>query len=45
MELPTLRGDDLCGIFVSNKHLDVVVHAHPAQPGTSSRSSYTNLPT
>lgn len=29
MELPTLRGDDLCGMFVSYEHLDVVVHAPP----------------
>lgn len=29
MELPTLRGDDLCGMFVAYEHLDVVVHAPP----------------
>lgn len=29
MELPTLRGDDLCGMCVSYEHLDVVVHAPP----------------
>lgn len=29
MELPTLRGDDLCGMFVSYERLDVVVHAPP----------------
>lgn len=29
MELPTLHGNDLCGMFVSYEQLDVVVHAPP----------------
>lgn len=29
IELPTLHGNDLCGLFVSYEHLDVVVHAPP----------------
>lgn len=29
VELPTLRGNDLCGMFVSYKDFDVVVHAPP----------------
>lgn len=29
MELPSLHGNDLCGMFVSYEHLDVVVHAPP----------------
>ena len=29
VELPAMRGDDLCGMYVSYEHLDVVVHAPP----------------
>ncbi|WP_425864751.1 hypothetical protein [Arthrobacter sp. TWP1-1] len=29
VELPTLRGNDLCGMYVSYKDFDVVVHAPP----------------
>ncbi|WP_146070363.1 hypothetical protein [Arthrobacter sp. GMC3] len=29
VELPALRGDDLCGLWVSYKGCDVVVHAPP----------------
>ncbi|MCQ9163961.1 hypothetical protein [Arthrobacter sp. STN4] len=29
MELPTLRGDDLCGFWLSHPHRDVVVYAPP----------------
>ncbi|UIK88976.1 hypothetical protein [Arthrobacter polaris] len=29
VELPAMRGDDLCGMYVSYKDFDVVVHAPP----------------
>ncbi len=29
IELPALNGEDLCGMYVSYEHLDVVVHAPP----------------
>ena len=29
VELPALNGEDLCGMYVSYEHLDVVVHAPP----------------